>query len=197
MAFETAVLSGRIVRLEPLTAAHVDGLLAAAAASPGAFPWIIGMDTPERQRAWIENGIAEGARGVSVPFATIFQKTGEVIGTSRFSMLSPENKRAEIGWTWLGRPWQRTGANREAKLLMLRQAFEIWKLLRVEFKTDSLNVQSRTALAALGATEEGIFRNHMLRPDGSNRHSAYFSILPDEFPAIAARIEAALPTGEP
>lgn len=193
MAFETAVLSGRIVRMEPLTAAHSPGLLAAAAASPGAFPWIIGMDKPETQQAWIEFGLSEAAKGGAVPYATILQATGEVIGTSRFAALSWENRRAEIGWTWVGKPWQRTGANREAKLLMLRQAFEVWKLARVEFKTDSLNDQSRTALAALGAKEEGIFRNHMVRPDGSFRHSVYFSILPEEFPAIAAKIEASLP----
>lgn len=187
------ILPGRIVRMEPLAEHHLPDLLARAEEDVSIFRWIAGMDTPDGRRKWLETGLEEARRGVSVPFATVLQATGRAVGTTRFSALVWDHRRAEIGWTWLARSAQRTGANREAKLLMLRHAFEVWMLRRVEFKTDSRNIQSRTALAALGAVEEGTFRAHMILPDGSRRDSTYFSILPDEFPAIAARIEAALP----
>lgn len=194
MSFLTApVLPGRIVRMEPLERRHFDDLLAEAAVDPAIFRWVAGMDTPEGRVKWLEVALAEAAAGVSVPFATVSQATGRAIGTSRFAALSPEHKKAEIGWTWLGKAHQRTGANREAKLLMLRHAFDSSGLRRVEFKTDSRNIQSRTALAALGAVEEGTFRAHMVLPDGSRRDSTYFSILVEEFPTIAARLEAGLP----
>ena len=127
-----------------------------------------------------------------MPFATIDQATGRPIGSTRFLSIVPEHRRLEIGWTWLGRAWQRTGANREAKLLLLGHAFDQLGANRVEFKTDSRNEPSRTALLGIGATFEGIFRNHMVMPDGPLRHSAYYSVISDEWPAVRARLEASL-----
>ena len=123
-----------------------------------------------------------------MPFATLLRADGRLAGTTRFANIDRANRRAEIGWTLVARPYQRSAVNTEAKLLMLTHAFETWGCIRVEFKTDSLNFQSRTALTRLGATEEGIFRNHVICADGRLRHSVYFSITNDEWPAIKQRL---------
>jgi RimJ/RimL family protein N-acetyltransferase len=104
--------------------------------------------------------------------------------------IAPAHLRVEIGSTWLSPAAQRTGINREVKFLMLRHAFETWHVRRVEFKTHASNVQSRTALARLGAVEEGTLRKHMVMPDGSARDSVYFSIVDDDWPAIRARLSS-------
>ena len=104
----------------------------------------------------------------------------------------PEHRRLEIGWTWIGTAFQRTGANREAKLLQLTHAFETLRANRVEFKTHSRNERSRNALAGIGATFEGVFRNHSIMPDGSIRHSAYFSVIAEEWPEVKATLVAGL-----
>ncbi len=110
------------------------------------------------------------------------------MGSTRFMNIVPAHLRVEIGSTWLAPSAQRSGINREAKWLMLRHAFETWRVRRVEFKTHASNVQSRTALAGLGAVEEGILRRHMVMPDGSARDSVYFSILEEEWPGVSARL---------
>lgn len=103
--------------------------------------------------------------------------------------IAPEHRRLEIGWTWLGRAFQRTGANREAKLLQLTHAFETLGAQRVEFKTHARNVASRTALLGIGATFEGVLRHHAIMPDGSNRDSAFYGVIAPEWPAVKARLE--------
>ena len=135
-------------------------------------------------------GIDEQARGVSLPFATTDANSGTVLGSTRFGNIDVNNLRVEIGWTWLTPTSQRTGANREAKYLMLRHAFETWGVRRIEFKTHHRNLQSQTALSRLGAIQEGVLRKHIIMPDGSARDSVYFSIVDDEWPAIKARLEA-------
>ena len=186
---EPVVLSGRLVRLEPLRNEHADAL-AVAAEDPALFRWYaIRLDGPEDIKAWLREGVADGERGASLPFATIEQRAGRVIGCTRFGNIDRHNLRVEIGWTWLLREWQRTGANREAKYLMLRHAFETWGVRRVEFKTHAANVQSRQALAGLGAVEEGTLRKHMVMPDGSARDSVYFSIIDTEWADVKARLE--------
>ena len=116
---------------------------------------------------------------------------GDFVGIVVISIV-PEHRRLEIGWTWIATALQRTGANREAKLLQLRHAFETLGANRVEFKTHARNEPSRTALAGIGARFEGVFRNHMIMPDGSLRDSAYFSVTAEEWPAVKARLEAGL-----
>jgi RimJ/RimL family protein N-acetyltransferase len=111
------------------------------------------------------------------------------MGSTRFANLDRANRHVEIGWTWLGKKWQRTAANTEAKYLMLRHAFETWGCLRVEFKTDSLNERSRAALLRIGAKEEGIFRNHLITWTGRIRHSVYYSIIDSEWPAVKAHLQ--------
>src|SRR4030095_9518856 len=120
------------------------------------------IGSPEEMRAYVEAALGEQARGVSLPFVTIEKSSGRVVGSTRFGNIDRENRHVEIGWTWIGREWQRTAVNTEAKYLMLRHAFESLECLRVELKTDSLNERSRNAILRLGAKEEGIFRNHMV-----------------------------------
>ena len=163
-AIRPVTLDGRRVRLEPLSTAHVAGL-AEVGLDPAVWQWTIARPTSEADiGAWVETALANRAAGSEFPFVTLEASTGRPIGSSRYMNIVLEHRRLEIGWTWLARPWQRTGANREAKLLMLGHAFDVLGCRRVEFKTDSLNEPSRTALLGIGARFEGIFRNHMVTP---------------------------------
>jgi RimJ/RimL family protein N-acetyltransferase len=189
---EPVILEGRRVRLEPLALAHV-ALLAEVALDPAIWQWTIARPTDEAGlREWAETALAGRASGNELPFATIDLATGRPIGSSRYMNIVLEHRRLEIGWTWVAPGWQRTGANREAKLLMLGHAFDTLGCRRVEFKTDSLNEPSRTALLGIGATFEGIFRNHMVMPGGRMRHSAYYSVIDEEWPAVRAGLERSL-----
>jgi RimJ/RimL family protein N-acetyltransferase len=185
---EPVVLEGDRVRLEPLRADHLDDLLVVALDLP-IWRWtIMGPQDEAGLRRWVETALANAAEGIERPFATVDRATGRAIGSSRFLSIVPEHRRLEIGWTWVGTAWQRTGANREAKLLQLTHAFETLDAQRVEFKTHARNERSRNALAGIGATFEGVFRNHMIMPDGSVRHSAYFSITSEEWPSVKDRL---------
>ena len=186
------VLEGRRVRLEPLGRVHLAGL-AEVAFDPRIWQWTIARPTDEAAlEAWLQAALDNAAAGIEVPFATIDVASGRPIGSTRYLNIVPEHRRFEIGWTWLATMAQRTGANREAKLLQLTHAFEQLGANRVEFKTDSRNEKSRTALLGIGATFEGIFRNHMVMPDGPLRHSAYYSVIREEWPDVKARLVALL-----
>jgi len=130
--------------------------------------------------------------GLSVPFATIERSSNRLAGTTRFMNIDFPNRKVEIGSTWIAPPWQRTAVNSETKYLMLRHAFESWRCLRVELKTDALNQRSRRAILRLGAKEEGTLRKHMVCWDGRQRDSVYFSIVATEWPAVKARLEQTL-----
>jgi RimJ/RimL family protein N-acetyltransferase len=143
-------------------------------------------------RTWFEAAHANAAAGDEVPFATIDLASGRAVGSSRYMSIAPEHRRLEIGWTWLGTAFQRTGANREAKLLQLTHAFETLDAERVEFKTHARNVASRTALLGIGATFEGVLRHHTIMPDGSNRDSAFYGVIAPEWPAVKTRLEGLL-----
>ena len=189
---EPVTLAGRIVRLEPLELEHVPRL-ADVGLDPAIWRWTIARPTSEADlRDWAETTIRARDAGTELPFVTLEAATGRPIGSSRYLNIVLEHRRLEIGWTWIAPAWQRTGANREAKLLMLTYAFETLGCRRVEFKTDTLNAPSRTALLGVGATFEGIFRNHMVMPDGRMRHSAYYSVIDDEWPAVKAGLERSL-----
>ena len=185
-------IEGPTVRLEPLGLEHLDGLC-----DVGLDPdlWRLTV-TRIHDRAgmerYVRTALEEQQAGTALPFATVLRDTGRVIGSTRFGNLSPPNRRVEIGWTWLGRPWQRTGANTEAKYLMLRHAFERWNCIRVEFKTSALNLRSRAAILRIGAREEGILRHHLINEDGSLRDSVYFSMLAAEWPTARRRLERML-----
>jgi RimJ/RimL family protein N-acetyltransferase len=192
MIVEPITLVGRHIRLEPLSLAH-HTQLCEVGLDDELWRWTVQpVSTLEEMRAYIQTALADRASGVALPFATIEKATGRVIGSTRFGNIDRVNRHVEIGWTWLGLKWQRTAANTEAKYLMLRHAFENWSCLRVEFKTDSLNTQSRAALLRLGAKVEGTFRNHMVTSSGRLRHSVYYSIIDSEWPAVKAALEQKL-----
>jgi RimJ/RimL family protein N-acetyltransferase len=176
------------VRLEPLEPAHLPGL-AAAATDPSTWAWMPAPLTDDAAlRSWLDEALAARAAGTEMPFAIIDAATGRPLGSTRFMAIAPAHRRLEIGWTWLGPGARGTGANAEAKLLLLEHAFERLGAIRVEFKTDALNVRSRAALEGIGATFEGVFRRHMLMADGRVRDSAWYAIVEDDWPAVRDRL---------
>jgi N-acetyltransferase len=195
MVVEPVTLAGDYVRLEPLTIDHVDAL-SAVGLEPALWTWIPdAVLTREQMRDYVEKALAEQTAGRALPFATVERATGTVVGSSRFAAIDVSNRRVEIGWTWIGARWQRSAVNTEAKLLMLRHAFERWGCIRVELKTDRLNARSRAAIARIGCTEEGIFRQHMITASGRLRDTVYFSMLDGEWPEAQARLRARLAQG--
>ena len=184
------ILEGSIVRLEPLAPVHLDDL-ARVAFEGDLWRWtMVQPSNLVELRAWLDAAVAAAAAGAEMPFATIDRETGSAIGSSRFMSIVPEHKRLEIGWTWVGLAFQRSGANREAKLLQMTHAFETLGANRVEFKTDSLNEKANPGLLGIGATFEGTFRNHMVMPGGRLRHSNYYSVTSEEWPAVKAQLRA-------
>ena len=184
------VLDGRSVRLEPLSESHIPAL-AEIAFDPDL--WSVtttNLRDDGDLRRYVEEALALQQAGTALPFCTIHKPSNRVVGSSRFGNYDAANRKVEIGWTWIARPWQRTVVNAEAKLLMLRYAFEELECVRVEFKTDAINLRSQGALDKLGAVREGVLRSHMIVQGGRRRDSVYFSILPEEWPAVRRRLEA-------
>ncbi len=182
------MLEGRLVRLEPLSLAHVDRLCEIGL-DEELWRWTVAhVRTCEEMRAYVEAALEEQRQGRSLPFATVERASGLAVGSTRFGNIDLANRRIEIGWTWIARPWQRTAINTEAKYLMLRHAFETLGCLRVELKTDALNERSRRAMLRIGAREEGIFRKHGVTESGRVRDTASYSIVDDEWPAVQARL---------
>jgi N-acetyltransferase len=185
-----SVLEGRVVRLEPLARHHEQNLFEAAQ-DERIWRWMPydASASPETFHAWLEDALAASESGTEAAFATVDAGTGDPVGSTRYLALRPEHRVLEIGWTWLAPAYWQTGANVEAKMLMLEHAFENLGCLRVELKTDSRNERSRAALAALPAQFEGIFRKHMLVRGGQRRDSAYYSIIDDEWPEVRENLE--------
>jgi RimJ/RimL family protein N-acetyltransferase len=188
-----SVLEGKVVRLEPLATLHERGLFEAAGEA-SIWRWMPHDAGGSREtfHEWFEDALARSEAGVEAAFATLDARTGEPVGSTRFLALRPEHRGLEIGWTWLAPSRWGTGANVEAKLLMLKHAFERLGCLRVEFKTDSRNDRSRGALAALPARLEGVFRKHMLVRGGERRDSAYYSIVDEEWPEVKGNLRRRL-----
>jgi RimJ/RimL family protein N-acetyltransferase len=189
---DPVTLTGSVIRLEPLGLEHLDSL-AEVGLDPALWRWIgFPVRTKDDLRRYIEDALRDREAGRAMPFATIHRASGRPIGSTRFGNIDLFNRRVEIGWTWVAPAWQRTAANTEAKLLMLEHAFGHLGCNRVEFKTDSLNTQSRQALLGIGATEEGTLRNHMVTESGRLRHSVYFSVIASEWPMVRSRLEERL-----
>lgn len=187
MRIEPVRLVGEHVSLEPLSRAHLGPLGAVLDAK--LLQWFPKPVTNDAELAeFIEEALHAQDAGMALPFAIIDQANGRVVGSTRYANIDGANRRLEIGWTWIARPWQRSAINTEAKLLMLTHAFETLGVIRVEFKTDALNRQSRGALTRLGAVEEGIFRNHMITSSGRVRHSVWFSIVDSEWIKVKRRL---------
>ena len=190
----TTRLEGSIVVLEPLERSHAEELWEAAQA-PEIWEWLADIGGDRRLfDGWMKQTLETGAAAAEGPFATRLRADGGVVGSSRYLNVRPIDRVVEIGWTWLNpRAW-RTGANVEAKLLMLEHAFETLECVRVEFKTDARNERSRGALAAIPAQFEGVLRRHMIVPTVGQRDSAYYSVIDEEWPAVRENLRRRLDT---
>lgn len=185
-------LEGAHVRLAPLRADH-HAALCEVGLDEELWRWTADrVVTPSEMQRYLEQALAAQAAGSALPFVTIERCGGRIIGSTRFAAIEPGDRRVEIGWTFVARPWQRTAVNTEAKYLMLRHAFETWGCMRVELKTDALNERSRAAIVRIGATQEGILRQHALTATGRRRDTVYYSILDHEWPAVKTALEAKL-----
>ena len=186
-------LEGHVVALEPLDRRHEEALWDASR-DPRTWTWLAIVRPTDRAglRAWLDEALEAAEAGRELPLVTISHEAGTVVGSTRYMALRPEHRSVEIGWTWLHPAAWETGANVEAKLLMLEHAFETWGCRRVELKTDALNERSRRAIEALGAAFEGIHRQHMLVRGGENRDTAWYSVLDAEWPAVRERLRARL-----
>lgn len=177
------------MRLEPLSTVHAADLADAAALDPAGFAFM--PSSPllvDNQMAVIEDALELAASGAELPFALIDRASGKAIGSTRYLDISVPNDRIEIGWTWIAAPFRGGVANPEMKLLLLDHAFDVLGANRVALKTDARNFRSQRAIAALGATREGVLREQMLMPDGHRRDTVYYSILAREWPSARERL---------
>jgi N-acetyltransferase len=189
---DVPVLEGRHIRLRPLTQADASALVAAA--GDGDLWDLKFTVVPHAQtiEAYIAVALKGWREGTVMPYVTISMSRGAVVGSTRFWKIDPANRSLEIGHTWLANSCQRSGANTEAKFLMLRHAFDALRCVRVQFTTDVLNGPSQAAILRLGAVEEGVIRNERIMPDGRIRSSKRYSIIDSEWPAVRAELERRL-----
>jgi RimJ/RimL family protein N-acetyltransferase len=186
---ETYALQGHYVRLEPLTSAHHAALCEAGLVEE-LWRWTPQqITTPAEMLAYLDATIAARDKELEYPFVTVDLQSNSVIGSTRFMNIDTKNRRLEIGSTWITPDHQRTPINTEAKYLMLRHAFEHLHCLRVEFKTDVLNMKSRDAILRIGASQEGVFRNHLITQSGRVRDTIWFSIIDTEWPEVKRNLE--------
>ena len=193
MLIEPITLTGRVVRLEPLTEAHVPDL---AAVGQDDSLWLYIpyplVHSEADMRAWVRDLLSRQAQGTDLPFAVVHQATGRAVGASRYLDIQRANRGLEIGGTWYGRAFQRTAVNTESKYLLLSHAFDGLGYIRVQLKTDLRNERSQRAIERIGAVREGVLRHSMIMPDGHRRNSVYYSILSEEWPGVKARLESLL-----
>jgi RimJ/RimL family protein N-acetyltransferase len=182
-------LTGKYVRLEPMTEEHVPGL---AAVGLDDSIWEHMLYGKVRSEEGIRNWVRDILSRPDLPFVAIHLETDRVAGATRYLNITPEFRGLEIGGTWYGLEFQRTAVNTECKYLLLQYAFETLGCIRVQFKTDSHNVRSQRAIERLGAKQEGVLRNHMILPEGHFRDSVYYSIINTEWPAVKKQLEERL-----
>lgn len=192
MKFTPTTLEGKFVRLEPLSAHHKQGLCDAIRDGELWNLFVTIVPHPDAIDAFFTNAQTALENNEGIAFATIDKATNKIAGSTRFMKSNLANKRTEIGFTFLGKSWQKTHINTEAKLLMLTHAFETMGLNRVELLTDYLNTTSRNAILRLGAKEEGILRNHMIMSDGRVRDSVIYSIINHEWAGVKQHLNAKL-----
>ena len=193
MDFFTPVsITGARVALEPLALRHLDDL-AKVGADEAIWRWLpTAHHRLGSMRSFIESALMAQQQRAALPFAIIDLPTRKAVGSTRYHHVDTEHRRLEIGVIWIGTEHQRSHINTEAKLLQLWYAIEVLKFRRIELKADVDNAKSRAAILRIGATEEGIFRKHMLYADGRNRDNVYFSIIDDDWPTVRARLESRL-----
>ena len=186
-------LTGKYVRLEPLTEAHIPGLTEIGIGQNFWHFMLYGeMNTETDMRNWVLDIMSRGQKGTDLPFAVIDLASGRVAGATRYLNMLPKDRGLEIGGTWYGVDFQRTAVNTESKYLLMTHAFEILHAIRVQLKTDSRNERSQKAIERIGAKKEGVLRNHMILPDGYFRHSVFYSVLDTEWPDVKKNLEAML-----
>ncbi len=192
MKIEAVTLEGKSVRLAPLKLEHLSELYEAAS-DESLWLWTANIiKSREDMLSYVETALDEQTRKVSLPFVTVEKSTNKITGSTRFGNIDVRNRKTEIGWTWINPKWQRTAINTEAKLLMLTHAFEIWRCVRVELKTDALNQKSRNAILRLGAKQEGILRRQQITDAGRFRDTVYFSIIDSEWQTVKANLTGKL-----
>ncbi|WP_448564234.1 GNAT family N-acetyltransferase [Thalassotalea ganghwensis] len=182
------VLIGQVIRLEPLTAEHRDALVEAEQDGKLSSLWFTNVPNQKTIDKYLDVAFTEKQLGKGIPFVVIEISSGKIIGSTRICNVDVANRRAEIGYTWYGKSFQRTGVNTDCKLLMLTLAFERLNAIAVEFRTHWHNHASRHAIARLGAKQDGVLRNHRIQPDGSYRDTVVFSILAHEWPVVKASL---------
>ena len=186
---ETPVLEGTRVRLQPMTPEHLAGLELVAYDDRIWRHMTTWVKSQADLRDWMETALRLKASGTTLPWVTVCKADGRVAGSTRFADYDSRHGTAELGYTWLAPEFHGTGLNAEAKLLQLRFGFEELGLNRIAFKTHHENFQSQAAMKKIGAVEEGTFRNHYVMPDGSQRHSVWFSIIREEWPQVKSLLE--------
>ena len=192
MLIEIPVLEGTRLRLEPLTKAHLSELEKIAFDERIWRYMLTSVKTPDDLRRWMDSALQAKAAGGVMPWVTVLKAENRVIGSTRFLDLDLNHRTLEIGHTWLAPNYHGAGLNPEAKLLQLTYAFEELRMNRVALKTHHENLQSQAAMRKMGAIEEGTFRNHYVMPDGSRRHSVWFSIISEDWPQVKSRLEERL-----
>jgi RimJ/RimL family protein N-acetyltransferase len=186
-------LAGRLVRLEPMNVAHF-GDLCKVGLDPEIWRLMVygPVRTEEELDEWMREMLKRQAEGKDLPFSLFHVLSGRAVGCTRYMNVEAAHRHLEIGGTWLGRAFQGSGMNVEAKYLLLQYAFETLGCFRVQLKTDVRNIQSQRAIERLGAMREGVLRKHMILPDGSIRDSVYYSIVDEEWPQVKIHLETRL-----
>lgn len=190
-------LVGPRIQLRPLLASDGPALVEAAADGELWNSLVSVVPSPETIDAYIRSALEGHAAGTVMPFVIEIVERRSIIGSTRFWKIDCQNRKLEIGHTWISASRQRTFVNTEAKFLMLCYAFEQLHCVRVQFTTDELNETSRSAILRLGAKQEGIVRHERIMPNGRKRNSARFSIIDDEWPSVRRRLEERLHRSEP
>jgi RimJ/RimL family protein N-acetyltransferase len=186
---EPVTLRGRHATLEPLAREHDAGIRAAAADGELWTLWYTSVPSPERTPAWFDIAFDMRDRLGAMPFAVRDNASGAIVGSTRYFNVDAANRRLEIGHTWYAKRAQRTPINTECKVLLLTHAFEALRCIAVEFRTHWFNHASRTAIARLGAKQDGVLRNHQLMPDGGRRDTVVYSIIDAEWPAVRSHLK--------
>jgi len=193
---EPVLLEGKHVRLEPMARERAPAIASALAlATVDGNMWeskVTAIPRPETALAYVETALAELDAGTSMPFVTVHRESGKAVGSTRYMNIEGPHRRLEIGTTWIGKSFQRTAINTEAKYLMLKHAFETLRCIAVDLRTHEKNLQSRAAIERLGAKLDGLLRNHRIMPDGTLRNTATYSIIDTEWPGVKAALAARL-----
>src|SRR5688500_13113751 len=190
MEVKAILVTGKHVRLEPMTEEHTAALAEIDVGQPFWDFMLYGnINTVDDMRNWVLDILARSAKGTDLPFVAVHLASGRVAGATRYLNIVSQDRGLEIGGTWYGREFQRTVVNTECKYLLLSHAFETLHCIRVQLKTDLRNERSQKAIERIGAVREGVLRNHMILPDGHYRHSVFYSILDTEWPDVKKRLD--------